>query len=673
MSEIISLKNGSYEYKIPSPPSREEDILFSQYKKKEQYWRTPPLPDFRRMNVREKVKYIDTDRERWANGVHMMIKGELTYINGLHWNHLVHMTYGGKKAYYLDHQRLNFYFRQLSWEAPKCRCRVIAKGRRVGATMEEMDEADYRASEDFNRHVALVSIEERKTKETLFNPIVDSYVKKLKHMRANFYKPNGKKPKQKLLMALDDLDEDTEYQQDMDRLDLGSWIIPFPTSVSALDAYLVHYATVDEIFKWTSCDPEEFLKTSLPCFDDGGVKLGIPSLLSTLGDSDDMLKAVEAGIKIYAESDVKNLLPNGYTVSGCWNWFISAVFSFRSKEYRDIYGKINIDKATKKILEDRSRFEEGSPAWIQEVRRHPLTEEEAMATALGSATFDNIRLQDRITIINKLPTNEKPYVLGKLHEDGVTEKIHFEPTNNGNWQVAWHPKKSRLDGKDFSNRWYKDMNGILRMNKSPEGVFGYDPVQYGDKQTSSNNLSKSAIIGKYKFDYFDNKDKFGRSCAGQYAGLYHYRDEDPEISHYEFLKAMKYWGFMGMHERLVSSVYKSFKDWYALNFLLKGDGKVHGMWTDGKQHVIKNAINKFQKLIKRPLIGDHDFLKDIPFEVLLIQAKELNPSDTRKSDVFMANSMMDAGLEKIFFADVIDEMMEEYGMNDTTLATMFGK
>lgn len=600
----------------------------------------------------------------------MMINGELTYINGLMWNHLVHMTFGGQKAFYLDHQRIDFYFRELSWKAPKCKCRVTAKGRRVGASMEEHTEADYRVCEDFNRHVALISIEERKTKETLFNPIVDSFVKKYKHMRPSFYKPNGKKPKQKLLLALDDIEEDTEFQQDRDRLDMGGWIIPFPTSVSALDAYLIHYASCDEIWKWTACNPKEFLETSLPCFDDGGVKLGLPSLLSTLGDSDDMWQAVEAGLEIYRKSDVRNLLPNGYTESGCWNWFISSVYSFR--KLRDKYGKINIEKATEEILKDRSKYEEGSPAWVHEVRRRPLTEEEAMATAIGGTTFDNIRLQDRITIINKLPVREKPYERGELIEDAITHKVYFEPTEKGHWLVAVHPKKKRMDGKDYSNRWYEDMNGILHMNKSPEGVVGYDPVRYGDKQTVSTNLSKSAIIARYKFDYFDNKDKYGNSCAGLYAGLYHNRDEDPDAPHDEFLKAMKYWGFMGLYERQVEAVLKYFKERHALSFLLKHQGK-YGIWTDNQQKVIKKGIDRFQSLIKRPAIGEVDRLRDIPFEELLKQAKELDPANTRKSDIFMANTMMEHGLEKIFYAEVIDEMMEEMAAGDYSLSTLFGK
>lgn len=670
MSEIIKLYNGLYEYKIPSPPNREEDILFINHKKKDQFWRKQSLPDLKRMTVREKVNFIDQERDRWANGVFFMNNGELTYINGLHYDHLTYMTFD-EDVFYLDNQRLDFYFRQLTWEHPMCRGRVIAKARRVGASWQEITEATYRSVEDFNRHVGLISIEEDKTKTSLFNPLIDSYVKRPKFMRPIYYRPNGKKPKQKLSLASDDIPEDAEVESDLDSLELNGWCKPSATSASAFDAYKMHYITADEVWKWKQASPKQFMQAHLKCFVRGGELVGKLSMLSTLGDTDDVEQAIKEGVEIYQNSDPKNLEKDGFTKSGLWKWFISAVYADHKE--KDIYGKINVDKATESIMKERSKYEEGSQDYIYELRRAPLTEEEAMATAHGSTTFDNIRLQDRITIINKLPTSEKPYVLGKLHEDNVTEKVHFEPTNNGNWKIAWHPKKSRLEGKDYSNRWYKDMNGILRMNKSPEGVLGYDPVQYGDKQTSSNNLSKSAIIGKYKFDYFDNKDKFGRSCAGQYAGLYHFRDEDPEMSHYEFLKAMKYWGFMGMHERLVASVYKSFKDWHALNFLLKGDGKVHGMWTDGKQHVIKNAINKFQKLIKRPPIGEHDWLKDIPFEELLMQAKELNPADTRKSDVFMANAMMDAGLEKIFYAEVIDEMMEELAEDDNTLATLFAK
>lgn len=669
MSEIVKLQNGLYEFKIPPPPQREEDILFIKEKKKDQYWRTPDIPMLSKMSIRDRVKYIDRDRERWLNGVHFMNNGELTYITGMHYDHLTHMTFRGKKAFYLDHQRLDFYFRELSWLAPKCKGRVIAKGRRVGASMEEITEATYRSMEDSHRMVALISTEERKTKKTLFNPLVDSYIKRLKHMRATYYKPNGKKPKQELKLSNDDIEPDDDSVLDI--LLLNSIITPFPTSVSALDGFLGHYCTADESWKWAAASPLEFLETSLPCFDDGGEKIGIISMLSTLGDTDDVKAAIDDGIFIYQNSDIKNLTPEGFTQTGLWKWFISAVYAER--KLKNIYGKINVDQATEKILNERKKYPEGSQKWVHEVRRHPLTEEEAMATANGTTTFDNARLQDRITFIVKLPIAEKPYILGELHEDTTKNKIHFEPTNNGNWQIAIHPQKSLLDNVDRSNRCFQDSDGKWHLNKSPEGCFGYDPVRFGDKQTTATTLSKSAIIGRYKWDYFDNKDKFGRSCAGRYCAMYHYRDEDPELSHFEFLKAMRYYGFKGTYERNVGGVYDKMKEWQAFTFLTKHSG-AFGLLTDNQKRVIKKGIDKFQSLIKRPKAGsdDVDRLKDIPFEELLVQAKELDPLKTQKSDIFMANTMMEHGLELITYADIVDEMLELIGENENALFALFG-
>lgn len=669
MPEIVKLQNGLYEYAIPSPPTREEDILFIKNKKKDQYWRTPQLPNFRSMNIRERVQYIDQERERFHNGVHFMNNGELTYINGLHYDHLTYMTFDGdSKARYLDNQREDFYFRQLSWESPMCKGRVIAKGRRVGASMEEMTEGTHRLIEDFARHCGMVSIEERKTKKSLFEPFVDSFVKRPKFMRPIYYKPNKRKPKQSLKLSSDDIPEDADIELNgIDSLELNGWMLPVPTSVAAFDAYKMHYVTADEIWKWKDVSPREFLETQLPCFDDGGRLIGKISLLSTLGDTDDVKRAIEDGIYIYKNSDPRDIMANGFTKTGLWKWFISAIYAER--ELADVYGKINADKATEKILNERKIHEEGSTEWIHAVRRKPLTEEEAMATAAGSTTFDNIRLDRRITIIDKLPVKEKPYVRGELHEDTQTGKVHFEPTNNGYWQIAIRPKKTET--KDFSNRWKKDMDGVHHLFKGLEGVIGYDPVRYGDKQTVSANVSKSAIIARYKFDYFGNKDKFGISCADRYAGLYLNRDEDPDDAHYEFLKAIKYWGFPGMYERQVEAVLKFFKEQNALNFLMKYKGK-YGLWTDNQQKVIKKGIDKFQSRIKRVPHGEIDKLDQIPFDLLLRDAKDLDPANTRKSDIFMANTMLEHAEEQITYTNDIEEISEHSNENAHVLQTLFG-
>lgn len=671
MSEIIKLQGGLYEYKIPSPPSREEDILFIKEKKSEQYWRPTVIPNLSKMHIRDQVKFIDQERKRFHEGVFAMINGELTYINNLFYDHLTYMRFEGKQPFYLDHQREDCYFRQLRWESPKCKGSVIAKGRRVGETMLEITESTHRLIEDFYRHVGYVSIEQKKTKKSLFEPFINSYVQRPSWISAAYYKPNGRKPKEEIKLSSDDVPPDSILDIQLDKLYLNGWLMTSPTVVSAFDGFFLSYLTGDEIWKWKGISPREFLEVQLPCFENDGAFFGAISLLSTLGDSKDVAQAIADGIFIYQNSDPRHLEADGFTKTGLWKWFVSAALAER--DLRDKFGKINIAQAEERILKARAKYEEGTTQWTYAVRKKPLTEEEAMSTATGTTTFDNIRLQERINIINKLTVREKPYTTGKLYQDTSDLKVHFEPHNNGDWQVAIHPKKNRKDNEDRSNRWFKDFDNKLILNKSPEGAVGYDPVRYGDKQTTSNNVSKSAIIAAYKFDYFGNVDKFGRSCAGMYAGMYHVRDEDPDAAHYEYLKAMMYWGFKGTHERNVDAVYKYLKSMKALDFDQKYNA-VHGLWTDNRQKVIKNGVDRFQSLIKRPKVGsgEIDRLKDIPFDELLLQAKEFDPKNTQKSDLFMANTMMVHGLERIVYTDMIDEMLEDLGI-DNTLNTLFLK
>jgi hypothetical protein len=671
MSEIVKLQGGLYEFKCPPPPSREEDILFIKEKKVDQFWRPTVIPNLSKLHIRDQVKFIDRERQRFHEGVYAMINGKLTFINNLFYDHLNYMRFDGKQPFYLDHQREDFLFRQLRWESPFCKGSVIAKGRRVGETTCEITEENHRLTEDFYRHVGQISIEQKKTKKSLFEPFINSYVQRPRWLQAAYYKPNGRKPKEELKLSSDDLPPDAVLEIQLDKLYLNGWLMTSPTVVSAFDAFRMDFISADEIWKWKGISPLEFLEAQLPCFEDGGVFKGAISLLSTLGDSKDVQQAVKEGIQIYLNSDPRHLEADGFTKSGLWKYFVSAALAER--DLRDRFGKINIAQAEERILKARAKYEEGTIQHTYAVRKKPLTEEEAMSTASGSTTFDNMRLQERIKIITNLPVREKPYTVGKLHPDTNDNKIHFEPTNNGDWLVAIHPKRNRRDNEDRSNRWYKDFDNKLILNKSPEGAVGYDPVRYGDKQTTSNNISKSAIIAAYKFDYFGNVDKTGRSCAGMYAGMYHVRDEDPDAAHYEYLKACMYWGFKGTHERNVDAVYKYLKAMKALDFDQKYNG-VHGLWTDNRQKVIKNGVDRFQSLIKRPKVGsgEIDRLKDIPFDDLLLTAKEFDPSNTQKSDLFMANTMMVHGLERINYTDMIDEMLEDLGI-DNTLNTLFLK
>lgn len=649
MAEFVKLHNGIYLYELPPMPTREEDILFFDKKKKDQYWREPVFPELKRLSMHQRIKYVELERERWSTGAWFFNHGEPTFLNGLHYDHLVNMTFKNKKAFYLDNQRRDFLFRELTWKDPFCKGRVFAKCRRYGMSMEEITEASNRGIEDYNRLVGLVSIEEKKTKKSLFNPIVDSFVKRPPWMRPIYYKPNNKKPQQSLQFTSKDINNDDDYSFYSDNNELNGTIMPSGTTASAFDAYEMDYIVADEIWKWTSASPKEFLETHLKCLEVGGKIKGLISLLSTLGDSKSQKKAIEEGIEIYRNSDPTKRDDNGFTKTGLYPYFVSAIYS--KFELRDLYGFIDEGRAEEMVLNERKNHEEGSVGWINAVRREPLTEDEALATAEGTTTFDAIRIENRIKRIISLPSDQKPYIeKGELIED-TNGRVTFEATGKGFWTIQIRPKRRLLTNEDRSNRWREDFDGFKRLSKSPEGCIGYDPVQFGEAQTTSENVSKAAIIARYRFDYF------GNNCANRYAGVWLNRDDDPDLPSYEAYKAAKYWGFPIMHEGQVAGVYKWFNEHKALDFLLKDPKRgAYGIWTDNQQKVIKHGVQRFQTYIKRPKNKEEmDWLETIGLLPLLADAKKFDPSNTRIFDTFMANVMLEHGIELLSYSNLLDE------------------
>src|ERR1700743_3508255 len=118
---IIPLNGGMYQYTIPiKEPSDEKQIINYQYKKEDQIWRAPVILDPKRMSVRDRFEYIERERQRWAEGVFVLINGKLKYLTGVHYDHLTYGTYNSQKLMYFDDERGVFYFIDLTEKAPEC-------------------------------------------------------------------------------------------------------------------------------------------------------------------------------------------------------------------------------------------------------------------------------------------------------------------------------------------------------------------------------------------------------------------------------------------------------------------------------------------------------------------------------------------------------------------------
>lgn len=647
MGEFVYLYKGNYKYELPAVPKNKEDILFHEYPKKDQYWRTPQFPspfEWKRLAKKTQYDIVTRERERWENGVWFYNAGVPVYITGMHYDHLTNMTFEFGKAKYYDSQRLDFYFRDFCLKDPYCFGMDWMKPRRYGMTAEELTQQLYMAMNNPEKICGMLSLVKKTTMETLFNPMIASFLKRPRWTRPAIYTPNGKIPKEKLIFNDGKVDvEDEDNVNSGNSRCLNSEIIPKSTTVAAYDAYKLIYLTMDEVWKWRDIDPYDCYEKQKKCFIVSTGIYGKCSILSTMGDDDSYAKAIEKGIQMWYDSDPAIRDNNGRTKSGLYRYFISAVYA--QFNFADIYGFIDVKRATEWIMNERAKYPVGSKEYMYECRRMPITEEEAIATANTSAIFDYKRVQSAIEILMRTPEDQYPTFFADLNElpNGRIE-LEKKKFGDGEWEFAQLPKVD--EEKDHSNRWYVDGSGQIYLRGNPQGCIGYDPVRFAEGDTTSNNLSNAAIIARQKFDYY------GNGGANKYTALYHKRPNDSEDAHYEAYKLSKYLGFPIMFERNVPAFKTRMIDLNFANTLLKSpyDGKT-GLITSKNRKVVNDGIDYLQAYWKPPQtmeeLNHYDYLAMTPFLSLLKEAQIFNPVKTTIFDIIMANCMMEIGLLQI--------------------------
>lgn len=665
MSKIITLQDGLYQYRVPiKEPTDEKEIINHQFKKKDdQYWRTPKMPDVKKMSASDRIRFIERERQRWEEGAWVLINGDLEYLTGMHYDHLTYMTFKvSQKAEFFYHQLFDFYFRDLTRRSPKCDGRAWMKPRRYGMTMEEITEATYSLLENEANFVGLQSDTPDKAITTLMQPINSSYVKRPFWMRSDYYKPQGriliKKLSLESSLAPDDFGSTDNF--------LEGWIMVFKTLPRAMDGNEMVYIVMDEAWKWQTSSPKEVLESNLKVLH-GRNRHGKLSLLSTMGDSDDYIKAVMDGCDIIARSNPRILDQNGNTLSKLWEYFVPAIYSFDIPP--DVFevnkfGRVNAEKHLEYINNIFKGMDKKSKSYVFEKRRMPLVKSDALMSSNTATNFRRVVINDRLTELRGLLPEKKPYVRGELVDlpngrvkfvsDAERQKIagegiSFDP---GIWIFSVLPYFSIEKGIDARNRFRKTDAGIYLRPINPEGAIGYDPIDYPKSQTTSQNLSQAAIVVKKKFDYFnkpEDKDYF----ADGITGLCLFRPDDPHDANKEAMKACRFTGFPCMHERSVSHVYEDFRDEGMLSFLLQHK-KVYGI-SPSDIKAKKDGLGMLQTRYAAPKNPeDRDQLAEYPFEDGLTQLDNFDIGGTTPFDVTMAEIYAEHGLAQIVFTNQTD-------------------
>lgn len=656
MSLIIPLNNNMYRYEVPlKEPSDEKLIINFDKKKADQFWHTPIIPNVKQLSQKQRIEFIERERQRWYEGVYVLINGELVYLTGMFYDHLTYMSFKAGKAEYFDHQRFDFYFRDYTRRDIKCKGRVIMKPRRYGATMQEVTEATYTLLENFSNNVGIQSDTKEKARTTLLTPIIQSYVNRPKFMRSDYYKPNGKLLVSELSLNSNLAPEDDEQQRG-DYI-LG-WLKNFPSLPRSMDGNEMAYIVMSEIWKWQESSSKETLESNKKVIMGRG-RSGKVSLESTMGDSDDYINAVMDGCDIIAKSNPNVRDENGYTISELYEYFVSAVYSFDIPPdvfEVDKFGKVNVDKHLEYINNKINKLDKNTKGYIFEKRRLPLTKEDALLSANTQTYFRRVVINSRLSELRGMTVSQKAgvYVRGNLEEDATGKIAFVHNPSDGIWLWAVQPYFSIEKGINLRNR-FRNINGVFFPPINPEGAIGYDPINYPKGMTTSNNLSRAAATVHKKFDYY-NKEDSEYYCAEVKMALMVYRPDDPHEANREVMKAARYTGYPVMHERSISHVFEDFEEANMLPFLLKDKNGIYGI-SQSDVKAKKDGLAMLQTRYAAPKDpNDKDQLEEHPFEDSLMDLDNADIENTNAFDVFMSEIYLEHGLKQVKYTNLTDEL-----------------
>ena len=639
-----------YQFTTPSVP-KETEIAGYDLPKAEQHWRAicPKFPLFKYMTALDKEAFLYEQGVLMEDGFWFMDNGEPTYITGMHYQHLAVNRFAKAPNRgvldYREQQRDNFYFKEIVYNDNKCYGDVTIKPRRIGASAERQTESMHIATRREEQHVGLMAQTREDAYELLYDPI--AHLLRYRHplLKPLFYAPKGTLPKGGL--SFDNFRLDNE---EMGIKVLGSSILVGSNTIKAFDGQKKNLIIMDECWKW-GISPKRTLEIHKPVIKDNGKMIGKISMLSTMGDDDKVMEqAIKDGLEIWAESDPLERNKNEQTKSGLYKWFIPSQTS--DGEFIDKYGKCNEEKALEKIHNERAQYEVGSPEYIGEVRRFPISEEEVLGTTSLKTTFNTMRINARLQSILALPIPSKPYIKGNLIENPLTGLVEFIKTVDGKWKIA-------LGGlpHDKAKNRYNQHGSRKKPKKGGEFGIGVDPVSWA--RTTSGKVSKQAIMVLKKYRYnWENEDDQVVKNEFRICALYNSRESTPTETHTQALLACRFWGASATVERNVSNQLQLFETSDMFDFLQysKYDDQVGFNTT---KETTEDGIGILQELVfRKPKDGSTiDYLstdeKDvgyefaIPFEEILQQAKDFDIRNTRKFDVIMSFIMAVNSIEKL--------------------------
>jgi hypothetical protein len=447
---------------LPAVPKKKE-ILFSDLKKEEQYWRRiePPvdlikirsMDDWNDMPKPFKERYTEFIRkefERRRNGVWFMNNGEPTYITGHHYMFLQWSKIDIGYPSYLEFQnRLSRHFVACEHD-PRSMGQVYVKCRRSGYTQMCSGNLSDEGTQVKDKLLGIVSKTGKDAQENVF-------MKKIMPIYRNypfFFKPiqdGTTNPRQELAFR-EPSKRITKNNKTANRGEALDTIINWKNTTSnAYDGEKLHYLFLDEAGKIEKPeDITEIWRVHRTCLLVGRKIIGKAMVGSTVNPLD---KGGRNFKKLVYNSDPTERNANGRTKTGLYKIFIPSYEALEG--FFDRYGNPVIEDPEEPILGvDNEMIEIGAKTFLKNerkalsndsydlnevIRQFPFTMDEAFRDSTKASTFNIAKIYEQLE--NNMDMYPNPVVRGNfVWENGVQDtKVIFRPDANGRFRMSWMP------------------------------------------------------------------------------------------------------------------------------------------------------------------------------------------------------------------------------------------
>lgn len=380
--------------------------------------------------------------------------------------------------------------------------------------------------------------------------------------------------------------------------------------------------------------------------------------------------------EIFYDSKLKTITKDskGQTKTGLINYHIPAYAAWEGAF--DKYGRCNEKRAYAENNVERAKAASNKRALQAVIRQYANDEREAWGSAGAGSTFDNLRLGDLSTDLDKdlrdSPVN--PFLKGRLDWVNPMYEIRNKRKKGQFSAVKFVPftDQESAEGKEAKMSVYYNLppgmqNLGLRNGRDEDNLLlppdrfmfvgGFDPTNYAAGSEVIEGSKNGGYILSLPDELLNNRMK--DAVTGIICCEYYDRSELPDEAFDDFIKMVIYYGAAVVVEGNASYVATRMLEEGLGNFMFVRDNEGNlvrwkrwmGLAHEEKKEyqliritansaftrdMLETLVRLIKNYIEKPPDGERDYGKTIKSERLLRQLMDFNPEETRKYDLVMA-------------------------------------